>query len=57
MAADTINIHPSAFVTRDLVIEKRLTNFNTNIIILMKARWSIKIIDPEDYKEVNLYIY
>lgn len=54
-APGAINIDQSAFV-RDLVIEKKLTNHNTNII-LMKARSSIKMTDPEDYKEANLYIY
>lgn len=51
----TMKIDQSAFI-RDLVIKERLTDCNTNVI-LMKARLSIEMGDPEDYKKTNLQIY
>lgn len=50
-----MKINQSAFI-QDLGIKERLTNYNTNVIS-MKAGSFIKIIDLEDYKEVDLYIY
>lgn len=48
----TIKIDQSVFI-RDLVIEKKLTDYNANIIS-MKVRSLIKIGDPKDYKENDL---
>lgn len=48
----TIKIDHSAFI-RNLVITKRLTNYNANII-LIQAGSLIKIGDPEDYKKTDL---
>lgn len=50
-----MKIHQTAIV-RDLVIDKELFDYNTNVIS-MTAGLSIKITDPEDYKKVNLRIY
>lgn len=50
-----MKIYQLAFV-RDLVIEKRLTNCNANIIF-MNVEFFIKMTDLENYKEANLYIY
>lgn len=53
--AGTIKINQSAFI-QDLVLEKRLTNCNADVIP-MKAGLSIKMSDLEDYKEGDLYTY
>lgn len=45
----------STFIS-DFVTEKRLTNYNANIIPL-KADLSINISHPKNYKEVDLCIY
>ena len=41
---------------KNLVIDKRLVDCNANIIP-MKTGLSIKIEDPEDYKETNFWTY
>lgn len=50
-----MKIYQSAFV-KNLVIKKRLTNCNANIIP-MKAGSSIKMIDPKDSNKTNPHIY
>lgn len=50
-----MKIDQSAFI-RDLVIEKGLTDCNANVIS-MKAGSSIKMTDPEDYKEADFCTY
>lgn len=50
-----MTIDQSVFV-QDLVIKKRLTDCNANVIP-MKAGSSIKMTDPEDYKEADLRTY
>lgn len=50
-----IKIDQSVFI-KDLVIEKRLTNYNTNVIS-MKVGSLIKIGDPKNYKETDLWTY
>lgn len=50
-----MKIHQSAFI-QDLVIEKRLTNCNANVIP-MKAGSSIEILDLEDYEKANFHTY
>ena len=54
-AAGTMKIDQSAFI-RDLVIEERLTDCNSNVIP-MKAGSSIEMISPEDYEEADLRTY
>lgn len=49
----TIKINQLAFI-RNLVIKKNITNYNT-LVILVKARLSIKIVDLNNYKEIKLY--
>lgn len=51
----TMKIDKSTFI-RDLVIEKDLTNCNT-LVISIKAKSSIKMLDPNDYNETNLHKY
>lgn len=55
MIASTIKIHQSAFV-KDLVIKKRLTNYNANVI-LMKVGSSIERTESENYEKANFYTY
>lgn len=50
-----MKVHQSAFVL-DLVIDKRLTNCNVNVIP-MKVGSSIKMTDPEDYDKTNHHTY
>lgn len=50
-----MKIHQSVFI-RDLIIEKKLTNYNANVIP-MKTGLSIKMSDPKDHKKPNLYTY
>lgn len=50
-----MKVYQLAFVW-DLVIEEGLINCNTNVII-MRADWSIKMTNPEDYDNTDLYIY
>lgn len=50
-----MKIYQSAF-TQDLIIEKEFNNYNVNII-LIKVGSSIKILDPKDYNEADLYMY
>lgn len=51
----TMKIYQSVFM-QNLVIEKRLTNCNANVISI-KMGLSIKMLDLKDYKEANLYTY
>lgn len=41
---------------RDLVIKEELMEYNANII-LIKTRSAIKILDPDDHNEADLYKY
>lgn len=50
-----MKVYQSAFV-QNLVIEKGLTNYNVNVI-LIKADSSILITNPENYNETDFYIY
>lgn len=52
IALDTIKIYQSAFI-KDFVIEKNLTNCNTNII-LIKVGFVIDIGEFKDYEKTNL---
>ena len=54
-ATHTIKINQSAFI-RDLVIEEKLTECNANVI-LIKTGLAIKIFNPDDYDEIDLYRY
>lgn len=47
-----IKIDHSAFI-RNLVIEKRLTDYNANVILIQVGS-SIEMGDPEDYEETDL---
>lgn len=50
--AYTIKIDQSAFI-KNLVIEKRLIKYNSNIIPI-KTGSTIEITDPENYEETKL---
>lgn len=50
-----MKIHLSVLV-RNLITEKRLTNYNANIIPIKTGSF-IKITDPENYKEANLHTH
>lgn len=51
----TMKISQSAFI-QDFVIEKRLIEYNTNMI-LMKTDSTIEMTKLKNYKKANLYIY
>lgn len=55
MVVYIIKIDQLAFI-RDLIIEKRLTKCNANII-LIKAGLSIEIFEPGNYNKTNFHIY
>lgn len=51
----TMKINQLAFI-RDLVIEKKLTECNTNIIPI-KPRSAIEMFYPKNYKKTDICIY
>lgn len=53
--AGIMKINQSAFIW-NLVIEKGLTRYNANII-LIKAGFATKMTKPKDYKNINFSIY
>lgn len=55
MTVYIIKINKLAFI-RDLAIEKGLTKYNTNII-LIKTGLAIKISESDNYNKINLQIY
>lgn len=55
MAVGTIKIDQLAFI-KDLVIEKKLTDCNANVI-LIKTGLAIEIEDPKNYNETDLQEY
>lgn len=55
IVAHIMKIDQSALI-RDLVIKKRLTKYNVNVI-LIKARSSIKMLEPNDYNETDIHMY
>lgn len=50
-----IKIDQSAFI-RDLIINKKFINYDINII-LIKARLTIEMLDPDNYNKTKLYKY
>lgn len=55
IAIRTMKIDQSIFI-KDLIIKKKLTEYNVNVI-LMKTRLIIKIIKLNDYEKTKIHKY